>query len=82
MLGGVWQPHGEAPALHLNGEPVPPVAGGPLGCRGGSAGLDGQGEGQAVELPDGRSPEDAAVAVAGGDFPILFVSAALLTSQV
>lgn len=82
MLGGVWQPHGEAPALHLNDGPVPHVADGPLGCRGDSAGLDGRGEGQEAELPDGQSPEDAAVAVAGGDFPTLSVSAALLTSQV
>ena len=79
----MWQPHGEAPALHLSGGPIPHGADGPLGCRGGSAGLDDQGEGREVELPDGRSPEDAAAAaVAGGDFPTLSVSAALRTFPV
>lgn len=78
----MWQPHGEALALHLSGGPVPHGADGPLGCRGGSAGLDGRGAGRKAELPKCRSPEDAAAVVAGGDFPTPSVSAALLTSQV
>lgn len=44
--------------------------------------LDGREEFQEVEPPEGQSPTDVAVAVAGGDFPTLSVSAARLTSQV
>lgn len=78
----MWQLHDEAPALHSNGEPVPHGADGPLGCRGGCAGLDGRGECQEADLPEGRSPKDAAAAAAGGDFPTPSVSAAQLTFQV
>ena len=78
----MWQPRGEAPALHLNGGSVPRGEDVPLGYHGGSEGLDGQGAGQEVALPEGRSQEDAAAVVAGGDFPTPSVSAALLISQV
>lgn len=79
----MWQLHAEAPALHWSGGPVPHAVDGPLGCRGGCAGLGGQREDQEVELPEGRSPADVdAAAVAGEDFPTPSVSAALLTSQV
>lgn len=76
-------PHGEAPASHLSGGPVPRGEGGPLEFHGDSAGPDGQRAGQEVELPESLSPEDAAAAaVAGGDSLTPSASAALQTSQV